>query len=1321
MASQGAGFAFDMSNMDFGTTFAIPQLHQQPASKPVEGDTSTSFFFGDEGIDTGSFCTDTFNPAMLSLSQEQTYLPQIMDNTLGNSLATTAWDDQLAPNTFDSLNTFMPLTPAQSFDSVYPHSQLGSALGKRSLQLDMHDFPVAKRHESLGEYTTISPLQSSTATTSSWTFDTQPTPASSMEMGLSDEAADVCTMWFNKYAVLPSDKHIESLSQLTGEPAPAIRSWFGRLIKQGMGDGHNSDSAYRSQTALNQRDQFWNEPLQADPLQQTQSGPHQQQHEVTTIPEVTHSHDTTTTSPPATTLRGGKKRCAPTNDVELLTRDPNKIYQCTRKCGKRYGRKCDWKRNEEEGYPCKSWVCSLCTSEGVQNVKPCFRKYHFSQHFRNIHPGLNADDHDESSVVCSETEFPRRCGFCRHKFSSRQERIDHIADHFKQGKCMLDWTDDHNEDNEDSDDSNDDDSRPGDDGFDGSKPSYHPPGNNSGGSPDSKYYGGSGGSGSNGDASGGGFFQFQLSQLEGGHTGDQCSIGEQLIKPVLPTQHHQRLVQSELPTHDCEQHSEPMPDPGEPGSCVPPSIPKKHVSSEGDATDSTDTLARDDVSGTLIEVPRRRSSPKTMHSPSGVTLNAISLATSSACGICPLLTPAQDMQLATTRHSPDVFKHSFKTLQNTTIPVDAHSFLSIRLLGAGGFSTVDEVVHRETNLRLSRKTLKNRDQSAIEELQKEVNVLKKLRHPHIIRLLGSYSMGDRMSILLSPVAETNLALWLAQPTVLKPAKLSGMVAKMGGCLVSSVRYLHEQRPAIRHGDIKPQNILVMQGDQGFPRVVLSDFGTSSSDELNIGQSKPLTRQYIAPEALNGTPRKEAADIWSLGCVFLEMMTWALDQRNAKWLGERAGKCYWQDVLGLQAGLEDLLLEAPTPKEQIAVRTVKAMLSAEPEERPSAASLSMTFTPASCCLNWANNEAIFPGPDEELLAAELAGHEHGIDCQHQVDLNGTGKPNHGVFINDGNLSEPNANVQDELEESPDVNKQLEGFPDDNHLFRKHAFDNAKHWLEACTHTHDTCRRPDTASNTDALPTRLVDIHPLGQDSPYIRAINSATLTPQTAYIALSHVWDPTDTISLSRDFLKTQHQDFPRAALPRTYNRAIHAAHRLGYRYIWDDRLCIMQDCEADRRVQCARMASVFRNAALTLVLDQLHTNDKDSSNDKHRSTTAHNPVIPDSVLAAPGFAWDTRAWALQDRLLSRRLLRLGTRQMYWECGALRASDVFPQGLAPLVWEKVHCLPVTRMTAKKDAACAAPHECAAPMDEHRDADRDEDREAASEARSARACV
>lgn len=281
-------------------------------------------------------------------------------------MSNAMWNSHLTPESL-IMDSF-PTTPTQSFEMY--QTNIGTSLGKRPRQPDVEDFTQSKRHEPTGDYT-LSSFSSAS-------------PQMDVVQGLSDEAADVCTTWFNKYAVLPSDRHIDSLSQLTGESADAIRQWFGRLLKQGMG---GADSAYKSQTDMMPA-LYWSDSYTTDlvPTHEQTGGQVPQQiptpqltQENTVASERRSSNDTTVLGQPASTLRGGKKRCAPTKDQDLLARDPNKVYQCTRKCGKRYGRKCDWKRNEEEGYPCKSWVCSLCTSEGVENVRPCFRKYHFVQ------------------------------------------------------------------------------------------------------------------------------------------------------------------------------------------------------------------------------------------------------------------------------------------------------------------------------------------------------------------------------------------------------------------------------------------------------------------------------------------------------------------------------------------------------------------------------------------------------------------------------------------------------------------------------------------------------------------------------------------------------------------------------------------------------------------------------------------------------------------------------------------------------------------------------------------------------------------------------
>jgi serine/threonine protein kinase len=1145
-----------------------------------------------------------------------------------------------------------PPTPTHSFDSLYQPS-FSNTLGKRPLQLDAQDFPHPKRHESIGDFDLFSQL----------------TPAASVEFGLSDEAADMCAMWFNKYAILPSDRHIDSLSQLTGESAEAIRHWFGRLMKQGMTT--TGDSAYRSQTALLPSEPFWNE--HSTGLMQVPQLPLEEvsTQESIVSPETSSAQDTATVNQVANTLRGGKKsRCTPTDDLSLLSRDSSKIYQCTRKCGKRYGRKCDWKRNEEEGYPCKSWVCSLCTTAGVENVKPCFRKYHFAQHFRNIHPGISCDTYEEASVVCSETEFPRRCGFCKHRFASRQERIDHIADHFKQGKCMLDWNDGDDSDNSDnSDDDNDD--RPSDSDSDSSTSPPRPPQRDPRGGSNSKYNGGGGFTdGNNGDeGSQGGYFQFQLSQLSEGETGSSAYYAQQHIKQTSDLRIIDKRTRcaSEPPQQRRFEENR-----SSQSSSLQGNLRGKLSAPEGDHTDA---LARNAIAGSLAltecveSVPyevgqkslhnqgssdnSRRSRPgadpdwldvllksrprpmvgKTARSiQSTNNRNSDANRTDIASAIDPALAGQQGLQspnrlpMDSKVESYSKDGHLDRTLTAKqalqTIQANSQSFLSVRFLGSGGFSTVDEVVHRDTKLRLGRKTLKNRDPAAVKELWKEVDILQKLRHPHVIRFLGAYSQGDKMSILLSPIADTTLSLWLDRFSQKKPANFGNIINKMFGCLASSVRYLHEQRPVVRHLDIKPQNILIVEGDGEFPHVVLCDFGISTNDSVYEGGTQPLTRQYVAPEVFGGSKRTSAADIWSLGCVFAEMASMPYSQDNGQWLSfrkefsGRTGKYYWQDVPGLQDRLTELAEDATTTTEKTVVRTLQAMLRRQPAERPEASALTLIFTPAPCCLSWPNDKAAYPGPREEFSSVEMLIQDDGGECRtkpHQCsDLAGQGLPS------------------------------------------------AQTWLQQCSHSHEACSHANSG-DAKTLPTRLLDIGSAGNES-CIRLVDSSSIgsRPDSVdYVALSHMWTESHA-TLTANSLDVMKVGIPLSTLSDTLNTAITAAQGLGYRYIWTDSLCVVQDNEDSRQEECINMASVFRNAALTLILDSI-----DNSLDDFRNALAESTL---------GFAWDTRAWALQERLLSHRFLHLGQEQMYWECNSLKASQTFPQGLPLLVWEKAHSKP-----------------------------------------------
>lgn len=85
----------------------------------------------------------------------------------------------------------------------------------------------------------------------------------------------------------------------------------------------------------------------------------------------------------------------------------------------------------------------------------------------------------------------------------------------------------------------------------------------------------------------------------------------------------------------------------------------------------------------------------------------------------------------------------------------------------------------------------------------------------------------------------------------------------------------------RHGDIKPQNILWFKQDSnqyGHGVLKISDFGLTtfhSALTTKVGNIVPVTLSYAAPERVIDSDLSRPFDIWSLGCVYLEFITWLL--------------------------------------------------------------------------------------------------------------------------------------------------------------------------------------------------------------------------------------------------------------------------------------------------------------------------------------------------------------------------------------------------------------------------------------------------------------
>ncbi|KAF2495322.1 kinase-like protein [Lophium mytilinum] len=222
----------------------------------------------------------------------------------------------------------------------------------------------------------------------------------------------------------------------------------------------------------------------------------------------------------------------------------------------------------------------------------------------------------------------------------------------------------------------------------------------------------------------------------------------------------------------------------------------------------------------------------------------------------------------------------------------------VRELGRGGFSIVDAVevtrgrhsghVMARKVVRLPRLASKHR--SMLRSVLEEVQIMHRIKHVHVVTVAFTYEELDAKSraiafgILMPTVAEQSLAEFLEEQESdlqdyrdreleSEAAQLLGQTRKRMSewyvCLAQALAYLHQER--IRHRDIKPANILIKNN-----AVFLTDFGLSKYFEdhlttMTYGVTEK-TQMYCAPEVAASESRGRPSDVWSLGCVFLEMTT-----------------------------------------------------------------------------------------------------------------------------------------------------------------------------------------------------------------------------------------------------------------------------------------------------------------------------------------------------------------------------------------------------------------------------------------------------------------
>ncbi|KAL6063740.1 STE/STE11 protein kinase, variant 1 [Balamuthia mandrillaris] len=196
------------------------------------------------------------------------------------------------------------------------------------------------------------------------------------------------------------------------------------------------------------------------------------------------------------------------------------------------------------------------------------------------------------------------------------------------------------------------------------------------------------------------------------------------------------------------------------------------------------------------------------------------------------------------------------------------------LLGKGGFGTVYEGMNTDTGELMAVKqvtlpaTLQNNHEAkAVLSLQKEIEILSKLKHKNIVRYLGSERVDTSLNIFMELIPGGTIASLLHKFHHFS----ENMIRSFTRQILLGLNYLHEKGYA--HRDIKGANILV--SNRG--TLHLADFGASKKlkDMVSYGQGCNTvtgTPYYMAPEVIVGKNYGRKADIWSVGAVLVEMAT-----------------------------------------------------------------------------------------------------------------------------------------------------------------------------------------------------------------------------------------------------------------------------------------------------------------------------------------------------------------------------------------------------------------------------------------------------------------
>jgi hypothetical protein len=212
---------------------------------------------------------------------------------------------------------------------------------------------------------------------------------------------------------------------------------------------------------------------------------------------------------------------------------------------------------------------------------------------------------------------------------------------------------------------------------------------------------------------------------------------------------------------------------------------------------------------------------------------------------------------------------------------------------------------------------------------------------------------------------------------------------------------------------------------------------------------------------------------------------------------------------------------------------------------------------------------------------------------------------------------------------------------------------KDWFSECCSTHKRCRK----AHEVPLPTRTIDVGTAcGSEIPFLSCNGNGV----GRYLALSYCWGGKVPYITTLSTLDDRKNRIDFSELPQTFQDAITMTREFGYRHLWIDALCIVQDSITDWDIESSKMAQVYENADFTIsALDALSSRsgfllDRAQNEAEVAMISPHERVFirPKSRRFRQLFKecpLSDRAWTFQEHFLSTALLHFSTHETFWEC------------------------------------------------------------------------